>query len=148
MTVRAFWPNTYITVTTPLYRVTYPNGVSRVIGRKTAAEWFFDPEFPYNFKLTKTFATATVKACPWCGVRPEVYEMDCDGPAGTGTCGSPQCNQLKRCEGCGRDGKARYGSVRGHLCGGCHTVATRDNLVAADDRYALIPWAEYYGQDA
>ncbi|MFE6746003.1 hypothetical protein ACFVGM_09140 [Kitasatospora purpeofusca] len=60
-----------------------------------------------------------VPGCPWCGVRPEEREWDCDGLFGTGSCGSPQCNQLKRCQGCGVDGIA---SVNG-MCRPCYDLA-------------------------
>lgn len=32
-----------------------------------------------------------VEACPWCGARPRLLEMDCDGPYRTADCGSDQC---------------------------------------------------------
>lgn len=87
--------------------------------------------------------TQWVEACPWCGVRPLEFEMDCDGPASTGTCGSPQCAQLQRCDGCGQDGTASVHSWRGDLCYPCDRVAYRDNLRAArylgQQRYALLP---------
>lgn len=144
MTVKSFWHNAYIQVSTARYVMIFPNGHERVIGRKQAAEMTFDPEMPLGWTIERRIVTNWVKACPWCGARPEQFEIDCDGPAGTGTCGSPQCNQLQRCEGCGEDGKAVIGSVRGRLCRDCNERARKENLIAPDDRYALIPWAEYY----
>jgi hypothetical protein len=47
---------------------------------------------------------------------------------------------LQRCEGCGKDGSVRWGSVRGRLCETCDTVAREAGLMAAGDRYALVKW--------
>lgn len=43
------------------------------------------------YDIEKRFVRRWVKACPWCGARPVQYEMDCDGWASTGSCGTQQC---------------------------------------------------------
>jgi hypothetical protein len=67
--------------------------------------------------------TRLVPGCPWCGVRPEIFEWDCDGLLGTSTCGSPQCDQLKRCDTCGKDGIADVFSGFGQQCRPCWALS-------------------------
>lgn len=142
MTVKNFWHDTLVPTSQANYFLIFPNGHARKISRSEAAQHFTNPELPLDFRVERRVTTNYVTACPWCGVRPLQYERDCDGWASTGTCGSEQCNQLKRCEGCGKDDSVRYGSVRGQLCEDCFTRARRDNLEACRGRYALAPWGE------
>lgn len=148
MTVRTFYSGTYVADTRTVYKMITDEDVEITITRQRAARIARDPELPQGWIVERRQITRPVPACPWCGARPVIFEMDCDGWASTGTCGSEQCNQLKRCDGCGQDGTVRYGSVRGHLCTTCHDRARRDNLTAADTVYALIPWNAYYGENA
>lgn len=148
MTVKSFYPDVRVTDTQVYYMMINPMGDEQMITRKFAAEISNAPDFPLGWKVERRLSTQKVPGCPWCGVRPMLFERDCDGWASMGTCGSQQCNRLRRCEGCGADDSVRYSSVRGRLCTTCHETARRDNLVAADTVYALISWAEYYGEAA
>ena len=75
--------------------------------------------------------------------RPEEFERDCDGWAGTGTCGSPQCDQLRVCEGCGEFGVRNMGCWRGRLCNPCYDVANEKFLAVIPGEYGLFPWEVY-----
>lgn len=147
MTVKKLF-DTSVRMTIPVYRINYPDGHNRGIPRHLAASTILNQEMPPGFSVTRHFLTEYVEACPWCGARPVAFESNCDGWASTGTCGSPQCNQLQRCEGCGKDGKARYVSIRGQLCESCDRTARKNNLVAARTRYELVPWDVYYSRKA
>jgi hypothetical protein len=139
MTVKAFYSGTYTPDTQVYYWLVNKDGRDLMITRRRAAEIQNDPSLPYGWTVERRMVTKMVAACPWCGARPVQWEMDCDGWASTGTCGSKQCNRLRRCEGCGTDGTARIGSVRGHLCLSCNETARQNNLEAARDRYELVP---------
>lgn len=143
MTVKTFYSNTYVLDTQVRYTLHGPSGEwHRTIGRKQAADILTDPELPVGWTVTRDLITTSVKACPWCGARPLQYEMDCDGWASTGTCGSEQCAQLKRCDGCGGDGIRRWSSWRGDLCDPCHTVADERGLITLPGEYGLFPFSE------
>lgn len=143
MTVQTFFPDTYVADTQAYYWLVDGNGRDLMITRKRAAEIGNDPSLPYGWKVERRLVTEYVPACPWCGVRPLVFERDCDGWASTGTCGSEQCNRLNRCEGCGKDHTARFVSIRGNLCEDCDNIAHKTGRVAARDRYELT---EHYGE--
>jgi hypothetical protein len=76
------------------------------------------PELENEFvlKWEKYWVAERELLCPWCGVRPDQWEWDCDGQFPMSTCGSPQCDKLNRCHGCGKDGAAHIN----HLCDSCY----------------------------
>jgi hypothetical protein len=135
--------NATVATTQARYFLVDHTGREFAISRQKAAQMTFDPEMPFGWKVERKTITSQVPACPWCGARPELFEMDCDGLASTGTCGSDQCDRLQRCDGCGQDGVRNWGSWRGRLCNGCHTVATKKHLAAIPGEYGLFPYEEY-----
>jgi hypothetical protein len=141
VTVKNFWHDRYIPDTEAVYRLTSNKGLDQIISRPAAAKLRNDPELPVGFTITRHLVTEYVRACAWCGARPLQYERDCDGWASTGTCGSDQCDQLQRCEGCGETGTAAISSVRGKLCDTCNDIARETGQEAARDRYALVPFS-------
>jgi hypothetical protein len=86
-------------------------------GRKIAAQ---HPDVPFSVGYQKIWTTTRELLCPWCGVRPDKWEWDCDGHFPMSTCGSEQCDKLNRCQGCGRDGEAHIN----HLCDSCYEIRT------------------------
>jgi hypothetical protein len=143
MTVKTFWLNALTPETSVRYVVVPTKGTEWTVSIRDAARMDQDPEFPVGWVIEKRVSTKMVKACPWCGARPELFEMDCDGWAGTGTCGSEQCNQLKVCEGCGQFDVQRWGCWRGRLCQHCYEVANRDNLATIPGEYGLFRHEDY-----
>jgi hypothetical protein len=143
MTVKTFWMDATVADTQARYFLVDHTGREFAISRQKAAQMTFGPEMPFGWKVERKISTSQVPACPWCGSRPELFEMDCDGWAATGTCGSEQCNQLKICEGCARPGTQNWGSWRGHLCNSCHDVAEEKHLAAIPGEYGLFPYEEY-----
>jgi hypothetical protein len=138
MTVKNFWMNATTTDAEAFYYVIPAQGREWQITRAQAAQFTFDPEFPFGWRVERRIVESEVTACPWCGARPVIFERDVDGWASTGTCGSEQCNGLRRCDGCGKDNCHILGSVRGHLCDTCNETARKNGLEAAPDRYALV----------
>jgi hypothetical protein len=143
MTVKTFWMDPTTRTAFARYVLISNKGWERVITRKHAAQIAFDPELPVGWRVERRIVENVVEACPWCAARPLEFEMDCDGWASTGTCGSPQCNQLKRCEGCGQDGTQNMGCWRGSLCNHCYEVATEKGLATIPGEYGLFRHADY-----
>lgn len=147
MTVKNFWMDAVTREAAAYYFVIPAKGREWQVTRAQAADFRLDPSFPADWRVERRVIENTVPACPWCGARPELFEMDCDGLAATGTCGSEQCDQLRRCEGCGKDGVQIWGSWRGRLCDPCHTIAERDALAVIPGVYGLHTpdvYREYY----
>lgn len=143
MTVKTFWNGKRTSETIARYVVVPAKGREWTISLKDAARYSKDPEFPADWRVEKRFSTSEVKACPWCGARPELFERDCDGWAGTGTCGSPQCRKLKRCDACGQDGIRRWGTWRGDFCDPCYRVAEARGLATIPGLYGLFRHEDY-----
>jgi hypothetical protein len=143
MTVKTFWNRATVLETTVRYVVIPAKGREWTVSRAEAAHIHHDPEFPRGWVVERRVTTTEVKACPWCGARPELFERDCDGYAGTGTCGSPQCKQLQRCDGCGQDGVRRWGTWRGDFCDPCYRVATERGLATIPGLYGLFRHEDY-----
>jgi hypothetical protein len=142
MTVKSYYGDKAVLSASVRYTITSNNGWTQTVNRRTAAQMSNDPELPVGWTIERTVTQSYVQGCPWCGARPVLWEMDCDGMYPTGTCGSEQCNQLKRCEGCGEDGAAYIGSMRGHLCETCDYTAREGGLQAAGDKYELVPFGQ------
>ncbi|AXG66331.1 hypothetical protein SEA_ANNADREAMY_252 [Streptomyces phage Annadreamy] len=83
---------------------------------KKFAEKYPNEAAEFVLHYEKYWVTEWELLCPWCGARPDQWEMDCDGNFPVASCGSPQCDQLRRCEGCGRDGEAHINN----LCDPCY----------------------------
>lgn len=139
MTVKTYFGRKTIPTATVTYWMITHTGREHQISRKFAAQVSQDAALPVAWRIERRVVESHVQGCPWCGARPMQWERDCDGWYPTATCGSEQCNQLRRCDGCGSDGTARYHSYRGHLCETCHETAIPNGLMAAMNRYALVP---------
>lgn len=143
MTVKTFWNRATVLETTVRYVVIPAQGRAWTVSRAEAAHIRNDPEFPRGWAVERRLITSEVKACPWCCARPELFEMDCDGYAGTGTCGSEQCDKLRVCEGCGQDGIRRWGTWRGRFCDPCYRVANERGLATIPGEYGLFRHEDY-----
>lgn len=94
-----YFPDKWVWVRTDRYWIDLDG--ERWSGSLTREEWARQqrwiretPELT-EFGARLTFRSATeyrkVKACPWCGARPQLRDFDCDGWFYTADCGSEQC---------------------------------------------------------
>ncbi|MEU7186459.1 hypothetical protein [Streptomyces sp. NPDC045369] len=94
---QTWFPGKTATEKVVTYLVTWDGGYPREVSARKAAQIIRAKRMPGAELLTdmvtveRKVAYVDHPACEWCGARPQVLSIDCDGLYYTGICEDPQC---------------------------------------------------------